>query len=346
MTPTAQRRAVDDELSRYGRLVDHALERLTPSGEPRRYLYDLIAEYPARGGKRLRPAICLAACEAFGGTVDEAINSAVAIELLHTAFLIHDDIEDGSELRRGRPTLHDEYGVALALNAGDALAILGQEPLRSNTELLGHRVAVRVADEFSLMARHTLEGQALELGWIRDNRVDLEANDYLALVLRKTCWYTTMHPLRVGTLIGSLGSVDPSRVNDFGFHLGAAFQIRDDILNLRGDEDEVGKETLGDLLEGKRTLMLIDLLAKLDGRNRAELVEFLGRDRSRRTRDEALAIRDQMEHHGSIDVADGVARLYAARAHDTYADALGTAANNGAGRFLRRLIDYMVDRPT
>lgn len=346
MTSTAQRSAVEDELARYGDLIDRALAHHTPTGEPTQYLYDLIADYPARGGKRLRPAICLAACEAFGGEVEQGIPSAVAIELLHTAFLIHDDIEDGSELRRGRPTLHSEHGVGLALNAGDALAILGMAPLRANAEMLGHRVAVRIADEFTEMARHTLEGQAMELGWIRDNTVDVDSNDYLAMVLRKTCWYTTMHPLRVGTLIGSLGAVNPDRVNDFGFHLGAAFQIRDDILNLRGDEGAVGKEILGDLLEGKRTLMLVDLLAKVDDTQRADLTDFLGRDRAERTRDEARAIRDRMEHYGSIDLADNVARLYAARAHDTYADALGPAANNRAGRFLRRLIDYMVDRAT
>lgn len=341
---TRARSAVEVELSRYGGLVDAALQSDTPTGEPADYLYDLIAAYPERGGKRLRPALCIAACEAFGGRAKEALPSAVAIELLHTAFLIHDDIEDGSELRRGEPTLHGEHGVPLALNAGDALAILGMAPLRRNADLIGHRMAARVSDEFTTMAKHTLEGQASEIGWVRDNVVDLTPEDYLGMVMRKTCWYTTIHPLRVGVLIGALGSTSPDRVNDFGFHLGAAFQIRDDILNLRGDESVVGKESLGDLLEAKRTLMLIDLLAKLEGTERGDLVAFLGRDRARRTMDEARAVRDLMEHHGSLDLADNYARLYAARAHDTYADALGPSANTAAGRFLRRLIDYMVER--
>lgn len=343
---TAPRQAVEDDLRSYASIVEAALAEYTPTGEPYDYLYDLVAEYPGRGGKRLRPALCLAACEAFGGRVDEALPSAVAIELLHTAFLIHDDIEDGSELRRGQPTLHASHGLALALNAGDALAILGFAPLRRNHDLLGHRLAARVADEFTAMARHTLEGQALELGWTRDNAVDLAPTDYLDMVLRKTCWYTTMHPLRVGLLIGSLATINPDRVNDFGFHLGAAFQIRDDILNLRGDENDVGKEILGDLLEGKRTLMLIDLLSKLDGAPRADLVEYLGRSREERSLDEARTIRDLMEHHGSLDVAVQYSRLYAARAQDTYGDALGPAANKPAGRFLRRIIDYMIERDT
>ncbi|MEM7096546.1 MAG: polyprenyl synthetase family protein [Actinomycetota bacterium] len=346
MSTLAQRQAVESELAAYAALIDEALTIHTPTGEPERYLYSLISDYPQRGGKRLRPALCLAACEAFGGKVDEALPSAVAIELLHTAFLIHDDIEDGSELRRGRSTLHAEHGVALALNAGDALAILGMAPLRANADAVGHRIASRIGEEFTEMARHTLEGQAMELGWMRDNVTQLTSTDYLAMVLRKTCWYTTMHPLRVGLLLGSLGTINPDRVNDFGFHLGAAFQIRDDVLNLRGDEDDVGKEILGDLLEGKRTLMLIDLIEKLEGTALDDLVEFLSRSRDERTFDEARTIRDLMEHHGSIDVAVGYADLYAARAHDTYADALGPAANTAAGRFLRRIIDYMVERET
>ncbi len=335
---------VEVELARYAAVVDEALADDVPSGEPGRYLYDLIADYPQRGGKRIRPALCIAACEAFGGDAREALPSAIAIELLHTAFLIHDDIEDGSALRRGEETLHASHGVALALNAGDALAILGMAPLRRNADIVGHRVATSVAEEFTVMARHTLEGQATEIGWIRDNVVDLTAEDYLGMVMRKTCWYTTIHPLRVGTLIGSLGGLNPDRMNDFGFHLGAAFQIRDDILNLRGDEAVVGKESFGDLLEAKRTLMLIDLLACVDSTTRAELVAFLGRTRAERSFDEARQIRDLMEHHGSIDRAEDYARLYAARAHDTYADALGPAANTRAGRFLRRMIDYMVRR--
>jgi len=335
---------VEAELERYGHITDVALRSSTPTGQPDRYLYNLITNYPQRGGKRLRPALCMAACEAFGGRIEESIPSAVAIELLHTAFLIHDDIEDESELRRGQPTLHDQHGVALALNAGDALAILGMAPLRDNVELVGHRLAGRISDEFTAMALHTLEGQAQELGWIRDNVVDLMPSHYLNMVMRKTCWYTTIHPLRVGALIGSVGAINPDRMNDFGFHLGAAFQIRDDILNLRGSETQLGKEILGDLLEGKRTLMLIDVLLRADGNDRAMILDFLGRQRTTRTMDEARTIRDLMDHHGSIDLADSYARLYTARAHDIYADSLGRSANTSAGRFLRRIIDYMIER--
>jgi geranylgeranyl diphosphate synthase type II len=332
------------DLARYVALVDAALARWMPSGEPDRWLYDLAAVYPARGGKRYRPTVCLATCEAFGGRIEEAMPSAVAIELLHSAFLVHDDISDSSDLRRGDPTLHAQHGVPLALNAGDFLAITALQLVRENADSIGQRLAGCVLDEFLAMARRTLEGQAIEAGWRRDVVVDLVVDDYLDLVLRKTCWYTVIHPLRVGLLIGSLGAADPARVVDFGFHLGVVFQIRDDILNLCGDETELGKEILGDLLEGKRTLMLIHLLSCAPDRERRDLVAYLCRERADRTPDEARHIKARMEHFGSFAVAESYASLYMARANDTFADAFGAAANTPSGRLLRRMINFTLER--
>ena len=124
------------------------------------------------------------------------------------------------------------------------------------------------------MTRLTTAGQDLELRWRRDNTLDLEPDDYLQLILRKTCCYTTIYPLRIGALVGSRGSVDGptlEALSQFAFYLGAAFQIRDDLLNLVGSEERYGKEHLGDLHEGKRTLMLIRLLGEADATDRAWL---------------------------------------------------------------------------
>ena len=207
-----------------------------PDAEPHQWLYRVAREYPSRIGKAVRPALCLSACAAFGGDENDALPVAVAIELLHNAFLVHDDIVDGSERRRGRPTLAATYGPALALNAGDALAVMSNELLRRHTRSMQADLADRVLAEFGTMALRTLEGQATELGWRRDNVTDLVPEDYLDLIMHKTCWYTTIHPLRVGALIGSRGHADLRPMVRFGFHLGAAFQIRDDLLNLIGEE--------------------------------------------------------------------------------------------------------------
>jgi geranylgeranyl diphosphate synthase type II len=336
---------VEEMLRHYGELTAEATLAYLPSGEPRAHLYDVLADYPTRPGKAIRPSLCLATCVAFGGELDEALPSAVAIELLHNAFLVHDDIEDASLLRRGRPTLHARYGVPLALNAGDALAVVAQAPLRDNRKRLGGHMAGLVAEEFDLMLRRTLEGQATELGWRRDNLVDLVADDYLELVMRKTCWYTTIHPMRVGALIGSWGRAELDTIVRFGFYLGAAFQIADDLLNLTGDEDTYGKEARGDLYEGKRTLMIVQLLGTATGRERRWLHEFLGLDRAQRSADDVQHVYDLMIERGSIEFARQFGEGIARAAEDRFADVFGGLPDSPESRFVRQLIAWMLDRP-
>jgi geranylgeranyl diphosphate synthase type II len=335
---------VPEVLAAYGQRTVDALDGYLPDAEPRAHLWDLVAEYPRRRGKAIRPSLCLATCGAFGGAVEEALPSAVAMELLHHAFLVHDDVEDGSELRRGAPTLHRVAGVPLAVNAGDALALVAARPLRENQERLGARMAVLVADEFDRMARHTVEGQAIELGWRRDAPVELTPDDYLDLIMRKTCWYTTIHPLRVGALIGSWARADLDRFVRFGFYLGAAFQIRDDVLNLVGEEVDYGKELLGDLYEGKRTLMLNHVVSASVGDEHQRLVAFLGRGRDDRSPDDVAEVLDAMRRHGSIEFAQALGRGIADAAHSAFEEAFADVRDSPDRRFVEALIPWMLER--
>ncbi len=298
---------VRDTLAEYGALVRAYLPDFLPKGEPARYLYDLLPDYPERGGKMMRPSLCLAAARAFGASVDQALLTAVSIELLHNALLVHDDIEDESEERRGRPALHALHGVPLALNLGDALALASIRPLVENLDALGPRLAQAVFRETERMAWETVEGQALELGWRRDNVEDVGEADYLAMVMKKTCWLATIHPLRMGAMIATRGLADLEGLTRFGFFLGAAFQIQDDILNLEPDE-AYGKEIDGDLYEGKRTLMLIHVARAAEPEERRRLFAHLARPRSERGPDEVAWLRALMERHRSLDYARGVAQ--------------------------------------
>jgi geranylgeranyl diphosphate synthase type II len=331
-------------LARYGGIVTEAATRHLGALPDAEYLSDLLADYPARAGKALRPSLCLGACEAFGGSVADAIPSALAIELLHNAFLVHDDIEDGSELRRGEETLHRRYGMPLALNAGDGLALHALVVLRENLELLGPRLADRVMAEFEFMSHQTVAGQALELGWRTDNRLDLVPDDYLDLIMKKTCWYTTVLPLRVGALIGSRGTADLEPMIDFGFHLGAAFQIRDDILNLVGDPDQYGKERLGDLREGKRTLMLIHLVAAAHPTDRRWVEACLAPEVAERSDADATRLFDLMLAYGSIAFASEFAAGIARSAEAGLDRAFAGLPDSSARRFVGRLVPYMVER--
>lgn len=307
-------------------------------------LWDLASDYPRRGGKGLRAALCLAAAGALGGSTRRALNSAVAIELLHNAFLLHDDVQDGSELRRGRPTLLASHGAGIAVNVGNATNLLALGRLMENRNILGPALAWRILEESERMMRRTLEGQALELAWIRDNRCDLDPADYYRMCLKKTSWYTTIHPCRVGALIAGGEAARPQRFDRFGWYLGAAFQIQDDLLNLEGEVERYGKEIGGDLHEGKRTLMLIHLLSRARGGERRRLVADLARPRGERSAEDADWVYRRMLAHGSVDAARRTARRLAGAALRQGLSTLRDVPDCDDKRFLLEAPLYVVER--
>lgn len=332
---------VENRLREVAKKVRRAMLDAMPDGEPVQWLYGPMREYPSRPGKALRPALCLSASRAFGAEPDAMMGVAVAIELLHNAFLVHDDIADGSEMRRGRPTLAATHGVAAALNAGDGLAIVAGQVLRRATRDMDSQLADQVWHEFDTMAMRTLEGQAIEVGWQLDNVEDLKPDDYLELIMHKTCWYTTIHPLRVGALVGSGGKADLAPLVRFGFHFGAAFQIRDDVLNLVGDESAYGKEILGDLYEGKRTLPLVHLLANATGTDLAVVRDYLRRNRSDRSPEMVATVRALMDDYGSIEFTTEYAEGILLVAEEYFEQAFADARPGPDLDFLRALVPYV-----
>jgi geranylgeranyl diphosphate synthase type II len=220
-------------------------------------LHELVLDYPLRDAKALRPALCIASCRALGGPLEGVLPSAAILELYHNAFLLHDDVEDDSENRRGREALHREYGAPIAINVGDAMLALALEPLLENMRLVGLGKAIRILQVVARMARESTEGQALELDWIRHGRWDLRASDYVRMVYKKTSWYTFVAPVLIGGIVAGATARQLVALRKFAALLGIAFQIQDDVLNLTGEGDRYGKEIAGDLWEGKRTLILL-----------------------------------------------------------------------------------------
>ena len=159
-------------------------------------LYELILDYPLRGGKALRPALGIATCLGLGGHLEAILPTAATLELYHNAFLIHDDIEDESWWRRGKPTLHIDHGIPVAVNVGDAMLSLSLQPLLDNVERVGLGPALRILRAIAHMTRQTVDGQALELEWVRSNTWRLDDADYLKMVELKTSWYSFITPLR------------------------------------------------------------------------------------------------------------------------------------------------------
>lgn len=287
------------------------------AAEPGAYgaLYTLLRDYPFRQGKMLRPAMCIAAARAVGASGHSALTVATALELYHNAFLIHDDIEDGSESRRGGDTLHRRVGVARAINAGDATNVMSVGLLLENLAVVGVAKALHLLHEIELMARQSAEGQAMELDWVNDNAPALTDDDYVAMCTKKTCWYSFITPLRAGLIVGWPlglgGALAPAieAITRFGAAIGIAFQIQDDLLNLLGEAQTYGKEIHGDIYEGKRTLMLNHVLR--ESPHAGEILAILATPRERKTAEQSAFVFAQMQRCGSIEHGWQVARAHA-----------------------------------
>jgi geranylgeranyl diphosphate synthase, type II len=303
-------------------------------------LYEPMLDYPFRPAKGIRPALCIAACGALGGRYQDAVRSAAVVELYHNAFLIHDDVEDGSDQRRDGPTLHRVLGASSAINIGDAMLALALQPLLENLRDLGLGPALRILEIVARMSRESAEGQAIELDWIRRDVWDLSDRDYVRMVHKKTGWYSFVAPVLMGGVIAGASRALLAPLSRFAAFLGIAFQIRDDLLNIVGHEGQTGKTAKGDLLEGKRTLMLLHAMRStaVDERRRLQIV--IGRPSAEGGEHDFVV--SLMQRYGSLDHARTVADRYAGRARR---EVERTAMLPSVHRdLLFSLVDFVVDR--
>ena len=332
-----------DTLEAYRSVVLERIRETIPArGRYLSTLYGPMLDYPLREGKGFRPALCLALCQACGGSLAHALDTAVALEMFHNAFLIHDDIEDGSESRRGRPTLHVQRGIANATNVGDALNMLALRTLLNNTELIGLERALLVVEDVCRMARESTEGQSIELHWVFDGEDrPLGLRDYLLMTYKKTTWYTCIAPMRLGAIIAGVPDHRLGTFKPFGFRIGAAFQIQDDILNLVGESELYGKETCGDIAEGKRTLMIIHAVAHARPALRRKLNAIYAKPRRAKRAEDIKVVLDAMHAAGSIDYAREVARRLTRSARAFFRRQFGWIPPGPHREFIEAMIDYM-----
>ncbi len=232
--------------------ITEALAVLVPHGNPAE-LYDSARYCLTGGGKRIRPILTLLSAEAFGVDTDDALPAALALEIFHTFTLVHDDIMDHADSRRGRPTVHVVWGEDTAVLCGDYLLGLGYDQL---SRLPSTRIR-RVVRTFSDTVSRLCEGQALDK--IFEERRDVSVEDYLDMVDRKT-GALLQAALEIGGLTGSADDEDLLALRRVGRELGRAFQIRDDLLDLVARDTRWGKRIGGDLVEGKKTLLLLETL--------------------------------------------------------------------------------------
>lgn len=213
-------------------------------------LYEPLSYMIELGGKRLRPVLTLASCEAFGGLAEHAINPAMGIEVFHNFSLIHDDIMDNAPLRRGMPTVHEKWGVNIGILSGDLLLIKSYELISSVNPV----VLAKIFKIFNQTAILVCEGQEKDMDF--ESRETVSEKEYLNMILLKT-GVLLGAALQIGALAGGASESDAKRMYEFGCEIGVAFQIKDDWLDSFGVEEKVGKRIGGDIVEGKKTILMI-----------------------------------------------------------------------------------------
>ncbi|MRJ07530.1 polyprenyl synthetase family protein [Ornithobacterium rhinotracheale] len=251
------------KIAQYQELIQQALTQNSLIKQPEA-LYEPMEYILQLGGKRLRPTLCLMGCELFGGDINEALKPSLAMEYFHNFTLMHDDIMDEAPIRRGQATVHEKYDINTALLSGDALMIKSYQLFNE----LKPEVFKKVVTHFSQMAIELCEGQQYDMNF--ENQKEVSFAEYEKMITGKTGVLTAC-ALKVGAMIAGASEEDANHLYDFGKYLGIAFQLKDDLLDVFGDNDAFGKQHAGDIFENKKTILYIKALEKADERQRDEL---------------------------------------------------------------------------
>jgi geranylgeranyl pyrophosphate synthase len=342
-------------------LVDKAIEKYIPRSFtkdaeifrliPPTYSYNLetlnkamaepVWEFLDRGGKRWRPALFLLICEALGRDSDEFVDFAIIPEVIHNGTLMVDDIEDASELRRGKPCTYKIYGMDIAINAGNAMYYLPLLPLIKHRKKLS---AEKLAKAYEVYVKEMINlslGQAMDIAWHRGiaNADKLDEKDYLQMCAYKTGTLARMSAKLAAVLEGADEEL-AEKLGLFAESVGVAFQMQDDVLDLTGEEFEKKKGGRGqDITEGKRSLVVIHTLKVAEAKNGKRLIGILNmHTQDQRLRDEAIAI---MKKYGSIDYVKQFARKMIMESWDEAERLL--PPNEGKER-LKAFAEFLIER--
>ena len=284
-------------------IISDAVDKLTFPTHPAE-LYEPLSYILSIGGKRMRPALLLMACDLFGGDIDQAISPALAIEVFHNFTLMHDDIMDNAPLRRGRVTVHERWNQNVAILSGDVMLIEGYKLMMKVPDHLLRQIL----DIFNETAVGVCEGQQIDMEFeVRD---DVAIDEYIEMIRLKTA-VVLGGALKIGSLIGGADKKDADLLSSFGENLGIAFQLQDDILDVYGDPEKFGKQVGGDIISNKKTYLLIKALELAQGET-AELLTHILDNKDFISEDKVKAV---TAIYNSLDI-----RQYAENEMQAYAD--------------------------
>jgi geranylgeranyl diphosphate synthase type I len=320
-------------LEKYGAMVNRQMEKyISRSGRPAT-LHQPVWELLDRGGKRFRPALAFVFCKAVGGQERKALAAAAAVEILHNMTLIHDDIEDQSELRRGKPCIHIMFGVPTAINTGDAMLIKVFEAAADGP--LSAQVKNELVRRFAERSFQITRGQALEFEL--NKRQTFTEQDVIEVLQNKTAALVAL-ACEAGAIAGGASRSELSAAARFGESTGVGFQIIDDLLNVTGDVRKYGKEIGGDIREGKRTIMAAHLVQSASADARDRFMRMLG-NQAISQGDISQAI-DMYRNHGSLEYAKRMADSYV---HDGL-QALKRLSKTDSREMLDAIARFLVQR--
>lgn len=248
-------------------LIEKRLSKLNLPEEPKE-LYEPVKYILSTGGKRIRPALVLMACDMFGGTYSSAIFPALAIEIFHNFTLLHDDIMDKSEMRRGKPTVHHKWDENIAILSGDVMSMLASRLINESPGI----TLKNVNDVFTKTAMEVCEGQQFDMNY--ESEMQVSEAEYLRMIELKTAVLLAAS-LKIGAMLGGAADKDAEELYQFGKNLGIAFQLQDDLLDTYGKEEEMGKKTGMDIIDNKKTILMITALQDADEAQKEQLMHWL-----------------------------------------------------------------------
>ena len=248
------------------RTIEEALARLT-FDQPPRSLFDPITYTLSLGGKRIRPALALMACDLFGGKNEDVLQPALGLEVFHNFTLLHDDLMDEADRRRDKPTVHKLWNPNVAILSGDAMLICAYQ-------LVAKANDKAILELFSRTALEICAGQQYDMEF--ESRSDVTEEEYLEMIRLKTAVLLAC-ALKVGAMIGGASTADADALYDYGIHIGLAFQLQDDLLDVYGDPKTFGKNIGGDILCNKKTFLLINALSVASEEQRQVMEDWMVR---------------------------------------------------------------------
>ncbi len=244
-------------------LLENYLAQMHLPEEPQ-LLYQPIIYAMSAGGKRVRPVLLLLSCEAFGGDVSEALSAAAAVEMFHNFTLLHDDIMDNATMRRGKPSVYAQWGENVAILSGDAMMIYAYKLLRNVPD----DKLPRILDIFTEMALQVCEGQQWDMDFEGMSKVAVA--EYMNMIELKTSVLLAGSAM-IGAILGGASDEDCRKIYRYALELGLAFQLQDDLLDSYGSESSLGKKIGGDILEGKKTCLMLNAMSRATDEDREVL---------------------------------------------------------------------------